>query len=64
LPTIDDVVDELAAEPPDAELVKLRVFAGFTVDEASAALRVSRTRTFRQCMHARAWLRAEFSDEG
>jgi DNA-directed RNA polymerase specialized sigma24 family protein len=62
---IDDVLDQLAAEMPDAaELVKLRVFAGFTVNEAADALGISRTTAFRNWTYARAWLRAAFDDEG
>lgn len=61
---IDDVLDQLAAETPAAaELVKLRVFAGFTVNEAADALGISRTTAFRQWTYARAWLRAAFADE-
>jgi len=61
---IDDVLDRLAAEAPEAaELVKLRVFAGLTVNEAAAALSVSRTTAFRHWTYARAWLRAAFVDE-
>jgi RNA polymerase sigma factor (TIGR02999 family) len=61
---IDDVLDRLAAETPAAaELVKLRVFAGLTVNEAADALGVSRTTAFRHWTYARAWLRAAFADE-
>ncbi len=62
---VHDALDRLAAETPDvAELVKLRVFAGLTVNEAASALGVSRTTAFRHWTYARAWLRAEFADEG
>jgi RNA polymerase sigma factor (TIGR02999 family) len=62
---IDDALDKLAAEAPDAaELVKLRVFAGMTMSEAAEALGISRTTAFRHWTYARAWLRAEFADEG
>ncbi len=61
---IDDALDRLAAEAPDvAELVKLRVFAGLSVNEAGQALGTSRTTTFRHWTYARAWLRAEFADD-
>jgi RNA polymerase sigma factor (TIGR02999 family) len=61
---IDDALDKLASEAPDvAELVKLRVFAGLTVNEAANALGISRTTAFRHWTYARAWLRAEFGDE-
>ena len=62
---VDDVLDKLAAETPEAaELVKLRIFAGMTVNEAADALGVSRTTAFRHWTYARAWLRAAFADEG
>lgn len=64
LVAIDDVLDKLAAEAPEAaEIVKLRVFAGLTVDEAAAALDISRTTAFRHWTYARAWLRAQFAEE-
>jgi RNA polymerase sigma factor (TIGR02999 family) len=60
---IDDVLDQLAAESREmAELVKLRVFAGMTVDEAASALGISRTTAFRHWTYARAWLRAALAD--
>jgi len=62
---VNDALDRLAAEAPDvAELVKLRVFAGMTVNEAAHALGVSRTTAFRHWTYARAWLRAAYADEG
>jgi RNA polymerase sigma factor (TIGR02999 family) len=62
---IDDALDRLAAESSEAaQLVKLRVFAGMTVNEAATALGISRTTAFRHWTYARAWLRAEFADEG
>jgi RNA polymerase sigma factor (TIGR02999 family) len=64
LMAVDDVLDRLAAEAPEAaELVKLRVFAAMTVDEAAGALGISRTTAFRHWTYARAWLRAEFAEE-
>jgi RNA polymerase sigma factor (TIGR02999 family) len=60
---VDDVLDNLADEAPEAaELVKLRVFAGMTVNEAAAALGMSRTTAFRHWTYARAWLRAAFDE--
>jgi RNA polymerase sigma factor (TIGR02999 family) len=62
---VDDALDRLAAEAPDvAELVKLRVFAGLTVNEAAKALGISRTTAFRHWTYARAWLRAEYPEVG
>jgi RNA polymerase sigma factor (TIGR02999 family) len=61
---INDALDRLAAEAPDvAELVKLRVFAGLSVNEAAQALGTSRTTAFRHWTYARAWLRAELTDD-
>jgi RNA polymerase sigma factor (TIGR02999 family) len=57
---VDDAIDRLAIEAPEAaELVKLRLFAGLSVNEASKALGTSRTNGFRHWTYARAWLRAE-----
>jgi RNA polymerase sigma factor (TIGR02999 family) len=62
---VDDALDRLATEFAEAaELVKLRVFAGMTVNEAAKALNISRTTAFRHWTYARAWLRAEFAEDG
>lgn len=61
---IDDALDQLAAEAADvAQLVKLRIFAGMTVNEAAIALNISRSTAFRHWTYARAWLRAEFASD-
>jgi RNA polymerase sigma factor (TIGR02999 family) len=61
---IDDVLDRLGLEAAEvADLVKLRVFAGMSVDEAATALNMSRTTAYRHWTYARAWLRAEFAEE-
>jgi RNA polymerase sigma factor (TIGR02999 family) len=61
---VDDALNRLAAESSEAaELVKLRVFAGMTVEEAAKALGVSRTSAFRHWTYARAWLRAELAGD-
>ena len=39
-----------------AELVKLRFFAGLTLDEAAAALGIARRTAYRYWAFARAWL--------
>src|SRR5262249_9623347 len=47
----------LARKPPDrAELVRLRYFAGLTVDEAARALGISTSTADRHWTYARAWL--------
>jgi RNA polymerase sigma factor (TIGR02999 family) len=59
---IDQALTELQREnQPAAELAKLRLFAGLTVDEAADALRVSRRTGFRLWTYARAFLQAELS---
>src|SRR5262245_44237639 len=47
-----------------ADLAKLRLFAGLTVDEAADALRTSRRTGFRLWTYARAFLQAELSADG
>ena len=54
---LDDALEQLArAHPECAELVKLRFFAGMTLDEAAAALGLARRTADRQWAFARAWL--------
>ena len=60
---VHDALDALAAEDElAAELVKLRYFAGFTIDEAAEILEVSRATAYRLWAYARAWLRASLDD--
>lgn len=57
LMALNDALDRLATEHPDkAELVKLLYFAGLNLDEAAAALGISRTTAHRHWTFARAWL--------
>ena len=57
---LDDSLTRMAAEDPlAAEIVKLRVFAGLSLDEAAACVKVSRATAHRYWTYARAWLRAE-----
>jgi RNA polymerase sigma factor (TIGR02999 family) len=57
---VDESLARLGEEdPPAAELVKLRVFAGFNIDEAAEILGISRATAYRHWTYARAWLRAE-----
>jgi RNA polymerase sigma factor (TIGR02999 family) len=69
-PPIDDVLaldhalDRLAAEDPaSADLVKLRYFAGLSIDEAAEALGMSPRTADRRWAYARAWLRQEMLGE-
>lgn len=61
---IDELIDKLTTEEPAiGELVKLRVFAGLSIEEAALALNLSRTTAFRHWTYARAWLRAELAGD-
>jgi RNA polymerase sigma factor (TIGR02999 family) len=61
---VDDAVSRLAAEDPAAaEVVKLRFYAGFSVEEAADALAISRAQGYRHWNYARAWLRCALGDE-
>lgn len=57
---LDDTLTRLAERHPlKAELVKLRYFAGFSVEEAAAALEISPATAGRYWAYARAWLQHE-----
>jgi RNA polymerase sigma factor (TIGR02999 family) len=57
---LDEALEKLAREDPvKAELVKLRYFAGLTVEEAGRMLGVSRATADRYWTFARTWLRYE-----
>jgi RNA polymerase sigma factor (TIGR02999 family) len=61
---IDEALTELARhEPAKAELVKLRYFAGLTLDEAAEALGVSSATADRYWKYARAWLADRLRDD-
>jgi len=49
--------------PVKAELVKLRYFAGLTLDEAAALLHISRATASRYWTYARAWLYDRLRDD-
>ncbi len=54
---IHETLDALAAhDPRKAELVKLRYFAGLTIDEAADILNISAPTAKRDWVYARAWL--------
>ena len=60
---LDEALTRLAArEPAKAELVKLRYFAGLSIDEAADVMHISRTTAKRYWAFARAWLLAEIDD--
>ena len=57
---VDEALERLAAEDRQAaELVKLRYFAGLSVEEAAQALGLSRATAYRHWTYARAWVRCE-----
>ena len=57
---LDDSLDRLAEDDAvSAEVVKLRIFAGMSVDEAALSLGISRSAAYRHWFYARAWLMAE-----
>jgi RNA polymerase sigma factor (TIGR02999 family) len=54
---VHEALDRLAAELPErAELIKLRYFAGLSIEEAAAALNISERTAKRWWTFARAWL--------
>ena len=54
---VNDALDRFAAlEPRQAELVKLRYFAGLTIEEAAVVLGISLATAKRWWTYARAWL--------
>jgi RNA polymerase sigma factor (TIGR02999 family) len=54
---VNDALDKLAAQDPiEAELVKLRYFAGLTVEDAAALLDISPRTAHNYWAHARTWL--------
>jgi RNA polymerase sigma factor (TIGR02999 family) len=60
---LDEALTRLAAqEPAKAELVKLRHFAGLSIDEAADLMHISRATAKRYWAFARAWLLAEMDD--
>lgn len=62
---LDDALTRLeAAHPRAAEVVKLRFFAGRTLEEAAAALGVSPRTADADWAYARAWLLADMGETG
>jgi RNA polymerase sigma factor (TIGR02999 family) len=60
---LDEALTRLAAEEPiKAELVKLRYFAGLTLEEAASCLNISPATAKRYWVVARAWLYAALAD--
>lgn len=63
LVAIDAALDRLATvDPVKAELVKLRYFAGLTIEQAANALGISAATAKRYWAYSRAWLFQQVSD--
>jgi RNA polymerase sigma factor (TIGR02999 family) len=62
---IDEALNKFAAvDREKAELVKLRYFAGMTIEEAAKVLRISEATAKRWWVYSRAWLYAEVRPSG
>ena len=60
---MDEAISRLAREDPQAaDVIKLRLFAGLSVEEAAGVLGVSRATAFRHWTYGRAWLHAEVGE--
>lgn len=61
---LDEALTRFAeVAPQKAELVKLRYFAGMTIPEAAAVMKVSHATAERWWTYARAWLYCELNDD-
>ena len=62
---LDEALSGLTREDPGAaELARLHLFAGLSVEEAAPVLGVSRATAFRHWTYARAWLQARLQEGG
>ena len=60
---LDEALTILGVEDPEsAQVAKLRLFAGLSVEEAAEALTTSRANAYRQWAYARAWLQARLGE--
>ena len=60
---LDDTLDKLARQDPQAaQLIKLRFFAGLSIEQASESLGLSRTTAYERWAFARAWLYSELKN--
>lgn len=61
---LNEALDELALEQPEkAELVKLRFFAGLTIEEVAQAMGISTATAGRMWRYARTWLAEKLADD-
>ena len=62
---VNEALEKLGAEnKPKAELVKLRYFAGLTIEEAAEVMNISVPTAKRWWAYARAWLHNELAGQG
>jgi RNA polymerase sigma factor (TIGR02999 family) len=62
---LDEALERFEARDPDkAQLVKLRYFAGMTIEEVATTLAISVTTANRWWAYARAWLHEEIRRSG
>jgi hypothetical protein len=62
---VHEALDALTAKDSlTAELIKLRYFGGFSLEEAGELLGMSRATAYRLWTYGRAWLRAELAHDG
>jgi RNA polymerase sigma factor (TIGR02999 family) len=62
--TVDDAIDRLEVEDPAAAaLVRLRFYAGLSVEHAGASLGISTATAYRHWAYARAWLASDLLDD-
>lgn len=63
--SIDEALDTLSVDDSTAaELARLRLFAGLSIEEAGESLGLARATAFRDWAYARAFLSAALGDEG
>jgi RNA polymerase sigma factor (TIGR02999 family) len=61
---IDEALTQLAAEDPEsAQLVKLRFYAGLSVEEAAEVMGLARATAYRNWNYAKAWLRTKLDQD-
>ena|SRR5207253_23120 len=61
---MEDALDSLAGEAPDAaQLVRLRHFAGLSIEEAAEMVGIPRSVAYEHWAYARAWLRCRLQGD-
>jgi RNA polymerase sigma factor (TIGR02999 family) len=61
---LSDALEKLGEQDAQAaELVKMRCFAGLSLDQTAEALGLSRTNAYRQWVYARAWLYSRIAND-